>query len=264
MIYYNIMRRSVIALHKLKYVIGVTSMIRVARASTYGTEDTVHSVKNQFMIYNIKLYIHPKFDFYFLYIKKCCFFNDIIWVMGIINPKKQTNIYRRLDCERSDECIDFTMMFITSRNNAPISNFGCGFRCKSEYPWCIIEFKSKHFLTVFKKIEKNKKKMTENGNFYAKQVFDQIDFLYGCNSKTNDYKYLKFSPNFQFLRNLSKMQKFANNFERNDNDLSQTILNICYYSKSFLIKLKIQYEIFHKPLKHKPPFSPTTGNYILG
>ncbi|KAF0703632.1 Uncharacterized protein FWK35_00036816, partial [Aphis craccivora] len=28
---------------------------------------------------------------------------------------------------------------ITSRNNAPISNYGGGFRCKSEYPRCIIE-----------------------------------------------------------------------------------------------------------------------------
>ncbi|KAE9530089.1 hypothetical protein AGLY_011551 [Aphis glycines] len=45
-----------------------------------------------------------------------------------------------LDSERSDECIDFTMI-ITSRNNASISNFGGGFRWKSEYPWCIIEFK---------------------------------------------------------------------------------------------------------------------------
>ncbi|KAF0712294.1 Uncharacterized protein FWK35_00034262, partial [Aphis craccivora] len=43
-----------------------------------------------------------------------------------------------LDSERSDECIDFTMI-ITSRNNAPISNYGGGFRSKSEYPWCIIE-----------------------------------------------------------------------------------------------------------------------------
>ncbi|KAF0773554.1 Uncharacterized protein FWK35_00001141 [Aphis craccivora] len=59
--------------------------------------------------------------------------------------------------ERSDECIDFTMMYvffvsvysITSRNNAPISNFGGGFRCKSEHPWCIMEIKSKHFTTVF-------------------------------------------------------------------------------------------------------------------
>ncbi|KAF0748718.1 Uncharacterized protein FWK35_00016844 [Aphis craccivora] len=31
---------------------------------------------------------------------------------------------------------------ITSRNNAPISNFGGGFRSMSEYPWCIIEVKS--------------------------------------------------------------------------------------------------------------------------
>ncbi|KAF0756236.1 Uncharacterized protein FWK35_00007880, partial [Aphis craccivora] len=43
-----------------------------------------------------------------------------------------------IDSERSEECIDFTMI-ITSRNNAPISNYGGGFRCKSEYPWCIIE-----------------------------------------------------------------------------------------------------------------------------
>ncbi|KAF0771828.1 Uncharacterized protein FWK35_00001114 [Aphis craccivora] len=38
---------------------------------------------------------------------------------------------------------------ITSRNNAPTSNFGGGFRCKSEYPWCIIEklFTQNQFLT---------------------------------------------------------------------------------------------------------------------
>ncbi|KAE9527843.1 hypothetical protein AGLY_012667 [Aphis glycines] len=59
-----------------------------------------------------------------------------------------TNNYRILslstvvfeNSERSEECIDFTMI-ITSRNNAPISNYGGGFRCKSEYPWCIIQFK---------------------------------------------------------------------------------------------------------------------------
>ncbi|KAF0759597.1 Uncharacterized protein FWK35_00016767 [Aphis craccivora] len=52
---------------------------------------------------------------------------------------------------------------ITSRNNAQISNYRGGFRCKSEYPWCIIEVKSKHFRTVFKKIEKNKKKKRASG-----------------------------------------------------------------------------------------------------
>ncbi|KAF0756213.1 Uncharacterized protein FWK35_00022052, partial [Aphis craccivora] len=65
-----------------------------------------------------------------------------------------------LDSERSEECIDFTMI-ITSRNNAPISNYGGGFRCKSEYPWCIIEFSKKL----------RKKKMTEKREFLRKTSF---------------------------------------------------------------------------------------------
>ncbi|KAE9531489.1 hypothetical protein AGLY_010695, partial [Aphis glycines] len=64
--------------------------------------------------------------------------------------------------ERSDEYIDFTLI-ITSRNNASISNFGGGFRWK--------KVKSKHFLTVFKKIEKNKNKMTEKREFLRKTGF---------------------------------------------------------------------------------------------
>ncbi|KAE9534956.1 hypothetical protein AGLY_008248 [Aphis glycines] len=63
---------------------------------------------------------------------------------GLINIDKnfsKSRIFANyfVDSERSEECIDFTMI-ITSRNNAPISNYGGGFRCKSEYPWCIIEF----------------------------------------------------------------------------------------------------------------------------
>ncbi|KAF0751436.1 interferon-inducible double-stranded RNA-dependent protein kinase activator A [Aphis craccivora] len=77
--------------------------------------------------------------------------------------------------ERSDECIDFTMI-ITSRNNVPISNFGGAFRCKSEYPWCIIEVKSKHFPTVFKKIEK--KKNDGKREFLRKISFRPNRFFY--------------------------------------------------------------------------------------
>ncbi|KAF0764660.1 Uncharacterized protein FWK35_00004013 [Aphis craccivora] len=56
------------------------------------------------------------------------------------------------DSERSDFFLIFVSVYsITSRNNAPISNFGGGFRCNSEYPWCIIE---------------------KNWNFYAKPDFD--------------------------------------------------------------------------------------------
>ncbi|KAF0708327.1 Uncharacterized protein FWK35_00035769, partial [Aphis craccivora] len=70
--------------------------------------------------------------------------------------------------EGSEECIDFTMI-ITSRNNASILNLGGGFRC--EYPWCIIKVKSKHFPIVFKKIEKNKNKVTEKREFLRKTSF---------------------------------------------------------------------------------------------
>ncbi|KAF0769243.1 Uncharacterized protein FWK35_00004751 [Aphis craccivora] len=61
--------------------------------------------------------------------------------MAMIKRKRVNKTVLLPNSERSEECVDFTMI-ITSRNNAPISNFGGGFRCKSEYPWCIIEVKS--------------------------------------------------------------------------------------------------------------------------
>ncbi|KAF0729225.1 Uncharacterized protein FWK35_00025519, partial [Aphis craccivora] len=143
-----------------------------------------------------------------------------------------------IDSERSDECIDFTMTcvcvcvcIITKRNNDSISNFEGGFRWQNEYPWCIIE-----------KNKKKKKSDGKTGIFTQNQFSTKLIFLYGCNSKTNHSKYLKFSPyvpyefishrylkispilnevmNFKFLRNLSKTRTFASHFERNDNDLS--------------------------------------------
>ncbi|KAF0740841.1 Uncharacterized protein FWK35_00033344 [Aphis craccivora] len=48
-------------------------------------------------------------------------------------------------------CFFISVYSITSRNNASISNFGCGFHWQDEYPWCIIEVKSKYFPIVFKK-----------------------------------------------------------------------------------------------------------------
>ncbi|KAF0756975.1 Uncharacterized protein FWK35_00009669 [Aphis craccivora] len=66
------------------------------------------------------------------YISKC--FHKSSLDIDIYEFKKKFN------SERSDECIDFTMI-ITSQNNAPISNYGGGFRCNSEYPWCIIEYR---------------------------------------------------------------------------------------------------------------------------
>ncbi|KAF0747979.1 Uncharacterized protein FWK35_00026000 [Aphis craccivora] len=62
-------------------------------------------------------------------------------------------------------CFFFVSVYsITSRNNAPISNFEGGFRCKSEYPWCIIEFS--------KKSRKTKKKQNDGKT----EIFTQNQF----------------------------------------------------------------------------------------
>ncbi|KAE9528814.1 hypothetical protein AGLY_012389 [Aphis glycines] len=127
-------------------------------------------------------------------------------------------------------------MIITSRNNASISNFGGDFRWKSEYPWCIIEFS--------KKSRKTKKKNDEKtGIFTQNQFSTESIFLYGCNSKTNHCKYLKFSPNFKFLQNLSKTRKFA---KKTRSIIIRKILTVV--DKIFLALskyLKILYKVSH-------------------
>ncbi|KAF0761505.1 hypothetical protein FWK35_00019020 [Aphis craccivora] len=68
-----------------------------------------------------------------------------------------------------------------------MSNFGDGFRYKLN----LVGALGRSFIEIpiiFQKSEKTKKKLRKNRNFYAKPVFDQIDFLYVCNSKTNHCK----------------------------------------------------------------------------
>ncbi|KAF0760802.1 Uncharacterized protein FWK35_00022312 [Aphis craccivora] len=89
--------------------------------------------------------------------------------------------------ERSDECIDFTVI-ITSRNNAAISNLGGGFRWKSEYLWCIIEIKNKHcqgqcYLFTFKFLRKRENLQRNDDDLCSK------DFKYFTSRR-----YLKISP----------------------------------------------------------------------
>ncbi|KAE9529728.1 hypothetical protein AGLY_011824 [Aphis glycines] len=92
--------------------------------------------------------------------------------------EERSRLTALLDSERSDECIDFTMMYHNySRNNASISNFGGGFRWKSEYSWCIIEFS--------KKSRKTKKNYGKTGIFTQNQFSTDSIFLYAYNSKTN-------------------------------------------------------------------------------
>ncbi|KAF0710362.1 Uncharacterized protein FWK35_00026615, partial [Aphis craccivora] len=131
--------------------------------------------------------------------------NALLYLYVMLHLWKILLIYEELctkfsNSERSDECIDFTMLCvflffylseysITSRYNAPISNFGGGFRCKSEYPWCIIEFSKKSRIT------KKKKNYGKTGIFTQNQFSTKSIFLCGCNSKTNHCKNLKLSPN---------------------------------------------------------------------
>ncbi|KAE9545351.1 hypothetical protein AGLY_000894 [Aphis glycines] len=87
--------------------------------------------------------------------------------------------------ERSDECIDFTMI-ITSQNNAPISNYGGWFPIGKKLT----------FSNIFQNNrEKQKKNDGKTGIFTQNQFSTESIFLYGCNSKTNHCKYLKISPN---------------------------------------------------------------------
>ncbi|KAF0757486.1 Uncharacterized protein FWK35_00009497 [Aphis craccivora] len=70
-----------------------------------------------------------------------------------VNPKfpshtRYFHINSIIDSERSDECIDFTMVIPCRSNASLFSKFGDGFRWKIEHPWCIIEVKSKHFPTT--------------------------------------------------------------------------------------------------------------------
>ncbi|KAE9526904.1 hypothetical protein AGLY_013552 [Aphis glycines] len=187
-----------------------------------------------------------------------------------------------LNSERSDEYIDFTMI-ITSRNNASISNLRGDFRWKSEYPWCIIEVKSKYFPTVFKKIEKNKKKMTEKREFLRKISFRPNRFFYMVLNfqkfltffDSNFYEICRKRENLQAILKLKNHKIFCN--LKYNTKLSISFPSSIYrenskhhYKKNFNISrryLKIlpnlNFGVF-RPLKYKPSFSPTTGNYILG
>ncbi|KAF0743669.1 Uncharacterized protein FWK35_00035857, partial [Aphis craccivora] len=76
-------------------------------------------------------------------------------------------------------CVFFfvSLYSITSRNYAPISNYGVGFRCKSQ---------KLTFSYIFQKNrEKQKKNDGKTGIFTQNQFSTKSIFFYGCNSKTN-------------------------------------------------------------------------------
>ncbi|KAF0772733.1 Uncharacterized protein FWK35_00007800, partial [Aphis craccivora] len=160
------------------------------------------------------------------------------------------------DSERSDECIDFTMLCVLFiffvcvcvHENVSKIEIMLQFRTLvvvSDSKMNLVGALGRSFFEFSNTQGKTKKQLRKNGNFYAKPVFDQIDFLYGCNSKTNHRKYLKYSPNTieifdifeKFFLNCSYTQIFTKSVENAKiynvtiTIYPQTILNICYYSK---------------------------------
>ena len=118
-----------------------------------------------------------------------------------------------LDSERSDECIDFTMMcvcfflfyfflYLSSRFGVVIL-----FLFLTSAPLWIGKFiylvlwgvKSKHFQMVFKKSREKQKKSDRKTAILRKTTSTKSIFWFCCNSKTNHCKYLKFSPNVYIM-----------------------------------------------------------------
>ncbi|KAF0773389.1 Uncharacterized protein FWK35_00003703 [Aphis craccivora] len=118
------------------------------------------------------------------------------------------NISLLIDSERSEECIDFTMMCvflfffffvsvfsITSGNNAPISNFGGGFRCKMHY-----KSQKLTFSNSFQKNREKQKKMTEKREFLRKtnQIFTKsVENAKICNLSLRYLNILPFLITFE-------------------------------------------------------------------
>ncbi|KAF0771716.1 Uncharacterized protein FWK35_00012215 [Aphis craccivora] len=122
---------------------------------------------------------------------------------------------------------------ITSRNNASILSFGGGFRWQSEYSWCIIEAKSKHFPKVFKKNQEKQKK--SDGKT---RTFKQ-------NQQRIDKKILDSQKNLKFNTSVhsSNFYKICHNRENLQVKKNQKVF--LAHSK-YKLELKIQYDIFHK------------------
>ncbi|KAF0759111.1 Uncharacterized protein FWK35_00014763 [Aphis craccivora] len=168
-----------------------------------------------------------------------------IYIGSNVSGKSKIGKSANQDYERSGECIDFIMI----RNNAPILNFGGSFRWKSEYPWCIIEVK-----------KKQKKKNDEKTAIFTQNQLN-------C-------KYLKCSPNTTEIFEIHMIQIFMKSIENAKNcNISRRYLKILPFLITFefqiLTKIRqipeyLQIIFVFRPLKHKPPLSPTIRNYILG
>ncbi|KAF0763536.1 Uncharacterized protein FWK35_00012703 [Aphis craccivora] len=108
-----------------------------------------------------------------------CYLNAFYTLMTF----QKINVNYDVDTERSDECIDLTMLccvffFLTCRNNASIFNPSSFSGLKVNRVGGL----RRSFFEIPNSFQKHrekpkKKKNKEIGNFYAKPVFDKIDFF---------------------------------------------------------------------------------------
>ncbi|KAF0769465.1 Uncharacterized protein FWK35_00007377 [Aphis craccivora] len=108
--------------------------------------------------------------YYFAPIVNNEYLNGAVIEIITYNEHKLIIVWGR-DSERSDECIDFTMMCVfffmsvtTFWSMSPVSD-------RKVNPVWTLGGKSKKFTIVFKSVRKNPKKVTENRNFYARPCY---------------------------------------------------------------------------------------------
>ncbi|KAF0752577.1 Uncharacterized protein FWK35_00027451 [Aphis craccivora] len=223
-------------------------------------------------------------------------FNKIDFFLYSCNSKMNHGHYSKFQPNILSGVIDFT---ITLRNNASIFNFSSFSSSKVNLVGALRRSFLK-FPIVFKSIGKNqkKKKIKEKRNFYAKPVFDQINFFYMVViQKLITLNFRKFVDkkilDDQKISIFYEICRKRENLQRNDDDLSSNDFKYfisCRYLKilPFLITFEIKilttirqnheyfliYNIYKRTsiqlyslfraLKHKPPFSPTIRNDIQG
>ncbi|KAF0702102.1 Uncharacterized protein FWK35_00026645 [Aphis craccivora] len=180
-----------------------------------------------------------------------------------------------LDSERSDECIDFAMMCVFFLCLSP--RFGAVKVLKFSKVGPVSDRKVNLVGTLGgQNFKKNPKKVTEKREFLRKTSFRPNRFFYMVvNQKLianltffdvdkkilDDQKHLKIEYKVPYDSNYYEICRKRQNLQFSFN------VTITIYPQSILENFTTT-EIFNFsenfPLKHKPPFSPTTENYILG
>ncbi|KAF0747000.1 Uncharacterized protein FWK35_00026934 [Aphis craccivora] len=113
-------------------------------------------------------------------------------------------------------------------------------------------------------VRKNPKKVTEKRECLRETSFRLNRFFYMVvNQKLSTVN----TGNFNQSSNFYEICRKRENLQRNDNDLSSNDWRFLYNTLAQFFLLAFEFKTLKKfrPLKHKPPFSPTiTENYILG